>query len=112
MITIELQWPNKILNPNNKRHWATEYKARKKQKNDAFFLAKSQPIPALQDSYQIEITFYPPDNRRRDEDNAIASLKGAIDGIALAWGVDDSKFRYTQKWAEKVKGGKITFRLL
>ena len=30
--------------------------------------------------------------RRRDRDNAMASLKAALDGIAEALGVDDSRF--------------------
>jgi len=34
-------------------------------------------------------TFYPPDKRRRDFDNQIASFKAGFDGIADVIGVDD-----------------------
>ena len=44
------------------------------------------PIP-------VRITFYPPDARRRDDDNMIGSFRAARDGIADALGVDDRRFR-------------------
>lgn len=108
---ITLPYPAAILNPNKKTHWAKKWKAQKAQKDYAYLAAKAAGIPPQQDVYHLEITFYPPDKRRRDMDNALASCKGAFDGIALAWGVDDSKFRYAQKWGEDVKGGKIIIKL-
>ena len=58
---------------------------------------------------EFKFTFHPPDKRKRDVDNVIASLKALIDGLADAWGIDDSEFliTYPRKFAEPVKGGKI-----
>lgn len=50
----------------------------------------------------VKVTFFPPDNRRRDLDNAISSCKGQIDGLSLAFGVDDSKFNLTFAWGGTV----------
>lgn len=35
------------------------------------------------------ITFYPPNNYRRDLDNCLASLKSGIDGMCDTLGIDD-----------------------
>jgi hypothetical protein len=42
---------------------------------------------------RVSIIARPKDNRARDEDNLQASLKAALDGVAAALGVDDSRFR-------------------
>lgn len=41
------------------------------------------------------IAFHWPDKRRRDDDNAIASIKAYKDGIADALGMDDWNLRMT-----------------
>jgi crossover junction endodeoxyribonuclease RusA len=53
------------------------------------------------------MTFCPPDKRRRDRDNLIASMKAATDGIADALGTDDSKFIVTYAMGSPVKGGSV-----
>jgi hypothetical protein len=40
----------------------------------------------------LKITFYTPDNRKRDLDNLLAAMKPALDGMAQAIGVDDALF--------------------
>ena len=50
------------------------------------------------------MTFCPPDHRRRDLDNIIASMKAANDGIADALGIDDSRFISTYSMGSPVKG--------
>lgn len=49
----------------------------------------------MDDSKNIALTmlFYPPDNRRRDLDNMLASCKALLDGIAQGMGIDDRAFR-------------------
>lgn len=37
----------------------------------------------------------------------LASIKAGLDGIAQAWGVDDSRFRLTLQIGEVVKNGTI-----
>lgn len=40
----------------------------------------------------LKMVFHPPNNQQ-DWDNLVASMKGGIDGIAKAWGVNDKRFR-------------------
>lgn len=51
-----------------------------------------QPRPVL-----ISLDFFPPDNRRRDLDGMISSMKAALDGVADALGIDDNLFRIAAK---------------
>jgi hypothetical protein len=89
-------------------HWATLNKARQKQKEDARILAREAGYPDFPDGpIKIKIEWYPKTRHRFDEDNAIASLKGALDGIAKAWDVDDSRFTYEFHKMPPVKGGKV-----
>jgi crossover junction endodeoxyribonuclease RusA len=41
----------------------------------------------------VHLHFVPPDRRRRDLDNLIASMKAGLDGLADALGVDDSRWK-------------------
>jgi crossover junction endodeoxyribonuclease RusA len=57
---------------------------------------------------RVMLKVYPPDQRRRDWDNVIASLKSGLDGIADALAIDDSRFRLAiEMLPEIVKGGRI-----
>ncbi len=59
-----------------------------------------------------QYTFYPPDRRRRDQDNYSAAMKAYQDGVADALGVDDSCFQMAApEWGDVVRGGKVTLRL-
>lgn len=104
---IEFPYPPSKLNPNRKLHWGEKLKLRKKQRSDAKMIA-SQFKPRT----EFKITFHPPDKRVRDIDNAIASIKGLIDGLSDAWGIDDSEFliTYSQRFGEPVKGGKVVIK--
>jgi crossover junction endodeoxyribonuclease RusA len=57
---------------------------------------------------RVTLRVYPPDKRRRDWDNVIASLKSGLDGIADALGIDDSRFRLSiEMLPEVAKGGRV-----
>ena len=58
------------------------------------------------------IDLYPPDKRRRDDDNAYAACKPYRDGIADALGIDDSRF-IGHPWLkdEVRKGGEVRIRI-
>jgi len=56
---------------------------------------------------KLSFTFCPPDKRRRDRDNLIASMKAATDGIADALGIDDANFTATYSFGEPIKGGSV-----
>lgn len=57
------------------------------------------------DRAHLHITFCPPDKRRRDLDNMLASFKQGIDAIAETMGVDDYGFGFTIIRGQPVKGG-------
>jgi len=61
---------------------------------------------------RLMVTMYPPNRRRRDADNVLASLKVSIDSICKAVGVDDSQIkRIVLEWGNVVEGGKVELRL-
>lgn len=97
---IVLPFPDRRLSPNARLHWRARLKPKQVARTGAwaatvategYRTAKAalegvEPIP-------VEIRFYPPDRRHRDDDNMIAAFKAARDGIAEALGVDDRRFR-------------------
>lgn len=94
-VLLRLGWPNSKLNPNRSkgRHWSWNNKERKAAKHEGNGEALLRGAKNIQgDRFILRITAYPPDNRARDVDNFIASLKHQMDGIALAMGVDDKAF--------------------
>jgi len=109
---IELPWPAKPLSPNTRQHWSVRSKSVKSARVGAFYTVRSackttQPWERV----SVSMTFCPPDKRRRDRDNLIASMKAATDGIADALGVDDSKFEITYSISSPIKGGAVIVTL-
>lgn len=106
---VDLPWPDKILSPNAREHWRPVWKAKKKAKTDAFYCAmaagKPKNIPA--GDIHLDVVFYPPTNRTRDEDNMMARMKAALDGLAEAWGVNDSRFRCKPMFSRAVPNGAV-----
>lgn len=78
-------------NPNKTRglHWSKLYKEAQDWKNTAYLLCKSiyhgAPLERAHLHYHVLVG----DNRRRDADNIVASLKPVQDGIREAMLVDD-----------------------
>ena len=114
-LKIALPWPPKELSPNSRGHWAKKAKEAKKYREVARIAVLEIREVALIDVLEnwirangagitLEITFYPPDRRRRDLDNLIASMKPALDGIADALGVDDSRFKLICSMGEELRG--------
>lgn len=109
---VNLPWPPHILSPNARSHWRPKSAARKIYKEDCFYLAK-QVRPIFADGMiDIRVTFHPPDKRRRDMDNMLASIKAGLDAASDAWGVDDCRFRLHLQVANVVKGGTIAIEVL
>jgi crossover junction endodeoxyribonuclease RusA len=105
---IRLPWPPAVLSPNSRRHWAEYANAAKKYRAEAHLMAKGVGCKALNcTSLTVEITFCPPDRRKRDTDNMLASIKSGLDGIADATGVDDSRWHYGIARDGPVKGGAV-----
>jgi Holliday junction resolvase RusA-like endonuclease len=108
-IKISLPYPDPILNPNKKPHWAPKNKAFQQHRDWAIYATGLQKLE-LSDHYGVIIILHPPDRRKRDLDNAKAACKAYFDGIASALNIDDSLFypQYTD-WGEVVKGGSVEF---
>lgn len=88
--TFSIGWPHKDLSPNGrpKSHFA---KARqvKTMLAEAFYEAKAHGVEQT-DAAHIHFTFHPKaKGPPPDSDNALASVKAAVDGIAKALGLDD-----------------------
>ena len=100
-IEVSLPWPVKEVWPNFRygNHWRKSWKQVKAQKDLAFWLASEQigrqPVPDIKAKWPTHIDIYPPNLRRFDEDGAIGACKAALDGIADALRVDDSRFIIT-----------------
>ena len=83
VITITLPLPPKSLSPNARVHWARKAKDTRKCRE----VAACRTIEALRgsrlewDTATLQATFYHYQNRRRDDDNLIASLKAYRDGL-------------------------------
>lgn len=106
---IELPWPPACLLPNNAngKAWQTAHKAKTKYKGDCKALA-TYKFTGREGRIPVSITFYPPDKRRRDLDGMLSSIKAGVDGICLAWQIDDVQLRpITLDVGEPVKGGKV-----
>lgn len=87
MIRLTLPLPPKGCSPNGRGHWSTKAKAIAEYRNRAEMEARRR-IPAGErpkwERAETAAVFYFATDRRRDEDNAAASLKAAWDGIAAA----------------------------
>jgi crossover junction endodeoxyribonuclease RusA len=95
MITLQLPWPPSI-NPETRA-----YRQRVRG------LVRSAGIPTLLGPLAVRLELYPPDDRRRDCDNAQKSLLDALTQAGAF--VDDSQIVWllTIK-AQLVAGGKVT----
>lgn len=90
-LMLALPFPDPVLNPNRREHWAVKRRAAAPLREACFYLAKQRGVeldPGRQ--YTVKLLFCPPNNRRRDRDNLLASYKAGLDGLCLALGIDDS----------------------
>lgn len=73
----------KPLSLNDRMHWQVKRKHTAAWRRHAADLAKSAHIPMLA-RFTAVLHYQPRDNRRRDTDNLIASLKPLVDGLVDA----------------------------
>lgn len=108
-----MPWPDKRLSPNARHDRRAVAGVRKVQRSTAWALTKQavQRFTTPQMFRHLNITFFPPDNRRRDLDNMLASIKSALDGVADALGVDDAEWSLTIQKGEVRKGGAVEIQL-
>lgn len=112
---LVLPWPDRVLHPNARPHWAVKAKAVKRARADAriFALAAGWDGSKLPDGpLYVWIDGYPADHRRRDADGLLSSAKPWLDGIADALGIDDRRFVLCTRIRDEVrKGGEVTVRI-
>lgn len=107
---VTLPWPPKELSPNTHCHWRVAHAKAKVYKQACFVLTKAARLKIdWAGPIHVWMTFYPPDRRKRDDDNMIAAFKHGRDGAALALDVDDRRFRIHPEVADET-GGFITLR--
>ncbi|OLF82681.1 hypothetical protein AWH63_06660 [Marinobacter sp. C18] len=102
---VSLKWPDKILSPNSRTHWrkrsevvrayrwAAKVRTRSAIQLYKWDLKRLREVVAAGGCLHVFIEFYPPDARRRDDDNLVASFKSGRDGLADALKIDDRHFR-------------------
>ena len=96
MNKLVLPWPHKDLSPNSRKDRRYTGDKRKGYKQACWALTKEIQFRAS----HLDITFCPPDGRRRDLDNMLGSIKYGLDGVALAMGCDDSEWELTIRKGE------------
>ena len=107
--TVTIPWPPKECSPNARVHRMVLAKAKAAYKDVCYLLAKESKMQAPDYQPLVCVEFFPPDKRRRDVDNALASIKAGIDGIAQAIGIDDSNFKEYRLSMKKQGGSKTGY---
>lgn len=112
MTPLILPWPPRDLSPNVRTHWRKKAASAKKYKHACWTLTKESGMVAP-DSPKLALwlDFVPPDKRSRDDDNLIASFKHGRDGVALALGIDDKRFRCYPYVRDDRIGGFVSVRI-
>lgn len=90
---IHLPWPPSELSPNKRNHWHKSAKAKAAYRERCRVETMLQQPGKLPDGpLALHLEFVPPDRRRRDRDNLLASMKAGLDGLADALRIDDARF--------------------
>lgn len=95
--------PDPVLSPNSTAHWRVKASAKAQLRRDSSLVASSQllassvlPDVLLPREREVDIEIeilLGPRRKRMDSDNALASLKALLDGVADAFQRDDASFR-------------------
>ncbi len=94
---VSLPWPHPCLSPNSTKDRRGKTGIRRRYIQSCWALTLGACIN--RDLTHLDITFHPPDKRRRDLDNMLASIKYGLDGVAKALGVDD------YEWSMSIRRG-------
>lgn len=108
---VYLPFPPAELSPNARKHWRSVAPHKAAYKDACYYLTKQAMPPIWEVPFvdlPLKVTFMQPDMRSRDVDNMLASIKAAIDGFALALGVNDRQFKpITVDWMRGKKPGAV-----
>lgn len=94
VIHLTLPWPPSTLSPNGAHgHWAVRARSKNLYREACYLSVLEQRVRCPKgDRFDVLLLFVPPDRRKYDLDNMIARAKVGLDGLCLAWGIDDSAF--------------------
>jgi crossover junction endodeoxyribonuclease RusA len=113
-VKLTLPWPDKRLSPNARVHFRELARVKKSAREESAWETVMQLSPTTRGAIALEseripmvVTFFPPDRRQRDDDNAIAAFKSLRDGIADALKVDDRRFRPEYHFADPEAPGRV-----
>lgn len=106
-LTIKLPWPPKEVSPNARSrtyHKAARFKKAYRETCGKEAIAWGANRMKFDGKVYVQIEFYPPDRRRRDDDNMIGAFKAGRDGIADVIGVDDADWVTSYKFPKETGG--------
>lgn len=87
-IKITVSLPTSPLSPNSRCHWAVKAKATKRARIEAWAMAQvamyESNVSGEWVAAACQCLWFARDNRRRDRDNCLSSLKATFDGLADA----------------------------
>lgn len=112
-VQVSIPWPDKGLSPNARLHRLEVARLKRAARMSAYYIARGV-VPAGKrwpSALHLTIEFRPPDDRRRDLDNMLASCKACLDGLSDALGVDDSQWTLTLSRGPKIKGGAVNITI-
>ena len=115
MITINLPWPDKVLSPNARTHWATKARAVKVARKYGHCVTLAAGMNAntfkgYDGVLHLWIDYYAKTRNYPDSDNCLSASKAYLDGIADALGVNDRRFR-PHPLVKVETGGKVVIRI-
>jgi crossover junction endodeoxyribonuclease RusA len=110
---ILLPFPDRRLSPNARMNHFALHKVKQEARQVGYFAAQESGLRFQDVDLQAFIKINPPDNRARDDDNILASLKSYRDGIFEALGINDKVVRLSTHAMGKVKRrGLVTIWLM
>lgn len=102
------------LNQNQRYHWRKVHRLKKKLRLSTKLHIQNAGVPRLYGLVTVQLVWEVGDNRRRDRDNPMSSVKPCIDGMVDAGVVpDDSAELVTYKPVQIVNTGdkRLRFRI-
>lgn len=108
LAVLTIPWVDARLSPNARKHWRVKSEAVSEARQYARITAAVLCGDYTPKDCCLNVNIAPPDKRRRDVDNVLASLKPTIDGMADALGIDDNTItKIVIVKNPPVKGGKV-----
>lgn len=91
--TIEMPPGIKVMNANDRGHWAPRHRLTRTWRQTALVLARKAKLPRLEQACII-VEYYPPTRRTRDEANLAPTAKAIVDGLVEAGLLPDDNTAY------------------